>query len=172
MTNHDPTRIEDVRDPVGRVKWPRDKGRDGERTPMQWNGGPGAGFTTAEKPWLPVGGDAALTNVAAETQDPASILNFYKAILRLRRQVKGLSHGALRLVGDDDPNVLSFLRIGPDSRPVLIACNLKNQPAVVIARGAQSLLSSGASVSGEQISLEPYGLFIGFVRPQGDERAL
>ena len=51
-----PTRVEDVRDPVGRTGWPKDKGRDGERTPMQWTAAlPNAGFTAPNvKPWLPV----------------------------------------------------------------------------------------------------------------------
>ena len=45
MTNNDPTRKEDVRDPIGKLGWPEQKGRDGERTPMQWSDTPNAGFT-------------------------------------------------------------------------------------------------------------------------------
>ncbi len=45
MKTTPPTRVEDVKDPVGRTGWPNDKGRDGERTPMQWDGSPEAGFT-------------------------------------------------------------------------------------------------------------------------------
>src|SRR5690349_5931039 len=51
MENNDPTRREDVKDPIGRAGWPKEKGRDGERTPMQWNTASNAGFSTAE-PWL------------------------------------------------------------------------------------------------------------------------
>ena len=46
MQNNDPKRREDVKDPIGRRGWPKEKGRDGERTPMQWNDDPNAGFTT------------------------------------------------------------------------------------------------------------------------------
>ena len=53
MANNDPTRKEDVKDPIGQLGWPTVKGRDGERTPMQWNDGPNAGFTQGI-PWLPV----------------------------------------------------------------------------------------------------------------------
>ena len=49
MKTTPPERIEDVQDPVGKVFWPKDKGRDGERTPMQWTSGPNAGFSTAEQ---------------------------------------------------------------------------------------------------------------------------
>jgi alpha-glucosidase len=39
MKTTPPTRKEDVKDPIGRTGWPEEKGRDGERTPMQWNSG-------------------------------------------------------------------------------------------------------------------------------------
>jgi alpha-glucosidase len=58
-----PTRREDVRDPRGLAGWPKEKGRDGERTPMQWDAGKNAGFSVAEKTWLPVEGDSAVKNV-------------------------------------------------------------------------------------------------------------
>ena len=56
MENNDPKRKEDVQDPQGRRGWPKEIGRDGERTPMQWSDGVNAGFTTG-KPWLPVGAE-------------------------------------------------------------------------------------------------------------------
>ena len=37
MKTTPPTRKEDVKDPIGRTGWPKEKGRDGERTPMQWD---------------------------------------------------------------------------------------------------------------------------------------
>ena len=60
MPTTPPTRKEDVKDPIGITGWPKEKGRDGERTPMQWTPGFDAGFSTAKKTWLPV---------AAELQD-------------------------------------------------------------------------------------------------------
>ena len=53
MENNDPKTRDEVQDPVGRSSWPKDKGRDGERTPMQWSDGTNAGFTEG-KPWLPL----------------------------------------------------------------------------------------------------------------------
>ena len=40
MKTTPPTRVEDVKDPIGKTGWPKEKGRDGERTPMQWDGSP------------------------------------------------------------------------------------------------------------------------------------
>ena len=48
MKTTPPTRKEDVKDPVGLTGWPKEKGRDGERTPMQWTPGPNAGFDAAQ----------------------------------------------------------------------------------------------------------------------------
>src|SRR5262249_36576538 len=45
MVTTAPTRKEDVRDPIGVTGWPKEKGRDGERTPMQWDATANAGFT-------------------------------------------------------------------------------------------------------------------------------
>ncbi len=65
-----PTRREDVRDPIGITGWPKEKGRDGERTPMQWTAGPQAGFSTNPHTWLPIPPTYKTINVAVESKDP------------------------------------------------------------------------------------------------------
>ena len=75
MENNDPKRKEDVKDPIGRLGWPKEKGRDGERTPMQWNESANAGFSQA-RPWLPVPPTYKTHNVTDESKDPNSILEF------------------------------------------------------------------------------------------------
>jgi alpha-glucosidase len=69
MENNDPTRKEDVKDPIGRTGWPKEKGRDGERTPMQWNTAPNAGFSK-KSPWLPVPPSYRTHNVATRIERP------------------------------------------------------------------------------------------------------
>ena len=69
-----------------------EKGRDGERTPMQWNDTPNAGFTTGI-PWLPIPITYKTYNVADELKDPNSILNWYKGLLALRHQNQALLDG-------------------------------------------------------------------------------
>ncbi len=56
----------------------RSLGRDPERTPMQWDATPNAGFTTGG-PWLPVAEDYATVNVATQRDDPRSMLSLYAA---------------------------------------------------------------------------------------------
>ena len=86
----------DILDPVGRRFWPAYVGRDPERTPMQWEAGPGAGFTRpGVRPWLPIG-DAAAHNVADQRPDAGSMLNLARDLIGLRRENADLSGGTYR----------------------------------------------------------------------------
>jgi alpha-glucosidase len=126
MRTTPPARIEDVHDPIGKIGWPKEKGRDGERTPMQWDGSLTAGFTTAAKPWLPVPPSASRYNVEAESKDPDSILNAYKRLLALRKSEPALRDGSQESLSDNDQNVFAFLRKSGD-RSVLVALNMSGQ---------------------------------------------
>ena len=71
MRTTTPTRVEDVKDPIGKTGWPKEKGRDGERTPMQWDATPPqAGFSTSATTWLPVASNYKTVNVQTELADP------------------------------------------------------------------------------------------------------
>jgi alpha-glucosidase len=172
-----PTRIEDVKDPVGRTGWPKDKGRDGERTPMQWDKSPNAGFSSAARPWLPVPPNATQYNVAAARYDPNSIFNFYKHLIALRREVSALRDGSYVAVNRDDPNVLAYLRkpkSGTDS--VLVALNMSAQAQTVnfvlkgfgvdgkslhVLLAAPQPANSDLSMTG--VRLEPFGVLVAAV---------
>jgi len=167
MKTTPPTHKEDVRDPVGRTGWPKEKGRDGERTPMQWDASENGGFSKA-KPWLPVPPTAKTHNVADESKDPDSILEFYRKVLKLRHTNKALLDGNYVPVNDNDPNVLSYLRAYKD-QVVLVALNMSGEKQKVkfdIQKNgfssAQSLIATGkSSAKGETVTLDPYGVFIG-----------
>lgn len=82
-----------ARDPVGLRTGDPTRGRDGCRTPMQWSAEPGAGFTPdGARPWLPIG-DAAARNVAAQREDPGSVLHLVRDLIALRRERDELRHG-------------------------------------------------------------------------------
>jgi len=119
------TRREDVKDPVGRALWPQNKGRDGERTPMQWTPGPQAGFSTNSDTWLPIPPSAATTNVQTEEKNPDSLLNWYKALISIRRSSPAMRDGSVAIVDETNANVLSFVRTAPaGAKPVLVVLNL------------------------------------------------
>ncbi|HUO25646.1 MAG TPA: alpha-glucosidase [Candidatus Aquilonibacter sp.] len=167
MKTTPPTRKEDVKDPIGKLGWPKEKGRDGERTPMQWNDTENAGFTTGT-PWLPVPPTYKTHNVATESNDPNSILDFYKSVLKLRHSNVALMDGSYTPLNEDDPNVLSYLRIYKD-QVVLVALNMSASPHKVnfeLRRNgfssATSLIATGkTNIKGDEVSLDPFGVFIG-----------
>lgn len=86
-----PLEREQLRDPVGERFYPVYEGRDPCRTPMVWNGEPGAGFTTGATSWLPFG--SFRRNVEAQRDDPDSILSFCRALLAARRELPDLRRG-------------------------------------------------------------------------------
>ena len=88
-------------------------GRDPERTPMQWDASPNAGFCApGVTPWLPLAEDAAQVNVAAQENDPASDLNYFRALMRLRQAEPALLGGAYRSLDAGHPEVFAFERGG------------------------------------------------------------
>ncbi|PWT87428.1 MAG: glucohydrolase [Acidobacteria bacterium] len=173
-----PERREDVKDPVGRSSWPIDKGRDGERTPMQWNATPNAGFSSAEKTWLPVPASFKVRNVEAERKDPNSILSFYKKLIQLRRNQPALQSGSYQPLNEDDPHVLSWLRKNTgDGDSVIIVLNMSNASQKIAfdlktygiqQNQAQILLSNPVIKSNtvplNEIQLPPYAVFIAAVK--------
>ncbi|MDB4948096.1 MAG: alpha-amylase [Gemmatimonadetes bacterium] len=101
-------------------------GRDPERTPMQWDAGPGAGFTTGE-PWLPIADDWRTVNVEAQRDDPASILTLHRRLIALRRTEPALHGGAWAPV-EAEGGVLAYARESGDAR-FLVALNLSPDEA-------------------------------------------
>ena len=136
-----PATKEDVRDPRGIAGWPREKGRDGERTPMQWDASRNAGFSTSGTPWLPVQKDAAAVNVQAESDQSDSLLNWYKSLLQLRRNRPEFAQGGMTLLNRDSQGALVWirqsLRAGLNAKGVVVANNLTASP--VTLRLAQDL---------------------------------
>ncbi len=172
MKTTPPTRKQDVKDPIGITGWPKEKGRDGERTPMQWNATANAGFTTG-KPWLPVPPSAATINVAAEQDDPGSLFNWYRTLIRLKKTVPAFENGANIMLDIGNARVLSWMRQAPGAPQVVVSVNFTAQPQTVDLtiggvgiepRRLKTLLKSpGAAdpASLKSIALGPYGVYIG-----------
>jgi len=166
MTNNDPKRIEDVRDVIGKRGWPLQKGRDGERTPMQWDSSVNAGFNQGATPWLPVNPDYVTKNAAGQSADPKSMLNWYRSLIRLRREQSALAEGDYVALLEDDASVLAYLRRA-EHETVLAALHMSSAAQTVEVKGAggeeaAGLLSSsqGGRVDLGPLSLEPFGVRI------------
>jgi alpha-glucosidase len=146
MTTYPPTRKEDVRDPIGITGWPKEKGRDGERTPMQWTPTPpAAGFSTNPHPWLPIGADYPTVNAQSEIGQPDTLWTWTHDMIDLRRSYPALHDGGFILLDPTNPSVLTYARTvpaGSNTRPVLISVNFTNQPQTVRLDLAAAGLSS------------------------------
>jgi alpha-glucosidase len=166
-----------VKDPIGITGWPKEKGRDGERTPMQWNDGSDAGFSpSGVKTWLPIPPTYKNINVAAEEHQPDSMLHWYQQIIALKKQDPALHDGAETMLNTTDEHVFSWLRKSDNGEAVVVACNFTDQPQTVSfdlsAQGVQGtqlktlLKNPGATdpTSLGSIQLGPFGVYIGQVQ--------
>jgi alpha-glucosidase len=174
QTTTTPTRVEDVRDPIGITGWPKEKGRDGERTPMQWDSSNAqAGFSTNPKTWLPVPANYRTVNVASESADPESILSWHRRLIALRRANPALRAGRLLMLDPDNPSVVSYARVADAGQAVLVSLNMSASPQIVsldfasaglAGKRCKTLLSSPAAIADasapRHLALAPFAAWV------------
>ena len=157
-------RRSEILDPPGKRFWPFYKGRDGCRSPMQWDASANAGFSS-RKPWLPVHPDYIGRNVEAQNTKPDSMLNFTRHLIKLRREKSALQRGDFTLLTEVPKDTLAYLRQTPE-QTILVALNFRNYPASVqkIPERVWNLLFSTARetapVSAKNLDLAPYEVVI------------
>lgn len=167
MENYDPLRKEDVQDPIGKIGWPKEKGRDGERTPMQWNDTLNAGFSKG-RPWVPVALNYPTHNVWNESRDKESLLVFYEKLIAMRKAHTAFSRGKYVALNVNDSNVLSYLRQS-DTENILVVLNMSKKAQTVSfdltaqgvkAKSGRVLLNSlpekEQRIELQNLKLEPY----------------
>ena len=99
--------------------------RDNGRTPMQWDSSPAAGFSEAV-PWIDVPASAEHITVAAQADDPQSILAYYRALISARHVVPALTDGTFSRIDVSEPALFVYRRSTPGS-DVLVMVNLSGQ---------------------------------------------
>jgi oligo-1,6-glucosidase len=140
--------------------------RDNARTPMQWDDGPNAGFTTGT-PWLPVNPNHATINAAAQRADPGPVLHHYRRLIALRHDDPVVALGDFAMLLTDDEHVYAFTRrLGDVALLVLgnftadeqrvalddlgdVAAGLRSEHAIVTNLGAPL-------VDGSTLTLRPW----------------
>jgi alpha-glucosidase len=99
-------------------------GRDPVRTPMPWDDSANAGFAPASaRPWLPLANDYRERNVAQQEADPFSMLHFYRALAKLRREEPALAVGAYATVETEHADIFAYRRTAPGESAFLIVLN-------------------------------------------------
>ena len=155
--------FEDLQDPYGIEFWPEFKGRDGCRTPMVWQAGAAnAGFSTADKTWLPVPPDHVMKAVDVQRDEKGSVLEHYRRFLKLRKRLPALSRGDIAFHNAANDAVLVFSR-HLDGETVLCVFNISAMPVTVtLPDGAYTAFDSGKTgfdfeVDGNTIKLPAWG---------------
>ncbi|MCX5997994.1 MAG: alpha-glucosidase [Chloroflexi bacterium] len=159
-----PIKRSDVMDTVGKMYWPIVKGRDAERTPMQWDSGAYAGFSSV-KPWLPLNKDFSTVNVEVQDKDPSSVLNFYRKLTALRRAQPALQKGGFEWI-ELDKDLIAYRRTWQGSE-VTVILNFSGSSRVhKIAAGLplKVLLGthrdSGSPVDKDALAVYPYEVLV------------
>lgn len=124
-----PIPFHEVKDPQGLNMPDKNLSRDPARTPMQWDGSPNAGFSTAT-PWLRVDRKYIRVNVENESKQPLSMLNFYRKLIALRNSEPALQIGSYQPMYADQ-QAIAYLRQHHGCNSFLVVLNLTHKPCYV-----------------------------------------
>ena len=138
----------EILDPIGKMYWPIYKGRDGCRSPMQWNANMNAGFSVM-KPWLPVHPNFPQRNVEIQSQDKSSLLHFYKQLLAFRKSHQALISGDFQAIDVNSPHVLAYKRVHAD-QTILVLLNFVNKPQEISLPENEGTYLPGLSSTGRK----------------------
>lgn len=124
----------ELQDPVGIRYWPVPVGRDGCRSPMQWDASTNAGFGSA-KPWLKVHPNYIRRNVAAQAEEKNSLLKFYKQLLAARKSTPALQKGIFIPVTFEPRSLLAYMR-EYEGQTVMVVLNfIKHKTRLMLGPG-------------------------------------
>ncbi|WP_026486609.1 glycoside hydrolase family 13 protein [Caldanaerobius polysaccharolyticus] len=137
------------------------RSRDNARTPMQWNSGPNAGFTTGT-PWIKVNPNYKEINVEDALKDPDSIFYYYKKLIELRKTHPSIVYGEINMILEDDENIFAYTRVLGDERLLVVLNFFENEVEFVLPDEVEfkdyKLLLSNYPVEGDlkKAILRPY----------------
>ncbi len=138
------------------------RSRDNARTPMQWDDSSHAGFTEGV-PWFDANPNYRTVNAASQLKDETSILNYYKKLIRLRKEHEVIVHGEYTLLMPDSEEVYAYIRTWKD-QVLLVVCNFTDRHVSCDIPVDESLMASPEllvsnyerGVYEQQMDLEPY----------------
>jgi alpha-glucosidase len=132
--------------------------RDEVRTPMQWDGTRNAGFSSAQKTWLPVHENYRSINVEKQRTESDSLLNMIQVLLKIRQQESCLQGGSLEILENLPKGVLGYTRILEDKK-ILVLLNFDEQEKEFEMENSGKLfnLCAGDQAENKTIHLAGYG---------------
>ena len=133
------------------------KSRDNARTPMQWDASENAGFTTGT-PWIAVNPNYKKINVADQLKREDSVFNYYKKLIRLRKENEIIVYGNYELLLPEDENIFAYVR-SLDGKKLLTVCNFSKSEQKFDFQGyenAEVLISNYNRDARKDGILKPY----------------
>ncbi len=154
----------EIQDPVGKRYWPLNKGRDGERRPMQWDCSENMGFSIAE-PWLEpdYSGNWRLRTVSSQQKDPASMYALYRSLIELKKSRTEISESDAVFSDMDRSGVLAY-RFLKDGKCTAVILNMSRRTRTV------RISDVAPSVSGLKVKVMSMNSFDKRIQigPEGD----
>ncbi|MES2646909.1 MAG: alpha-glucosidase [Bacteroidota bacterium] len=114
------------------MKKARFESRDNGRTPFQWDTSANAGFTTGI-PWIKINENYKTINAAMQDKNTNSVLNYFRNIVKLRRENPVLVYGRYTLLDNENPDVYAYTR-ALNGKTFLILLNFKGKKATINTR--------------------------------------
>lgn len=153
--------FEDMQDPYDIRMYPDSMNRDGGRTPIPWiKSAPNAGFSTAQKTWLPVYEEHINLSVDAQEEDKNSVLNFYRKHLKWRKETPALKLGDIEILESPD-DIIAFKRHYGDKTILCIfnCANAERSHSLPQGRDFRIVAdhSKDARIDANTVSLKRYG---------------
>lgn len=143
------------------------RSRDNGRAPMQWANTENGGFSQ-EEPWIPLS-EKYRPEITVETQllDEDSILNFYKKLIHLRKQLPVISEGRIEFIKTGQTKIMAYKRWYGDDI-LVVFCNMDSSKQSIMLdedwQGYQKVLGNYGDaperLTGEKYELRPYEIFV------------
>ena len=134
-----------------------ERSRDNSRTPMQWSAEKNAGFSQAE-PWIKVQKNYKTINTEVEEKESDSILNFYKKLIQLRKELPVIANGSIQFFDEESEGVIGYER-ELERTKLVVLCNLceeENKAVWQSEWGSYELLLGNYSDGKVDGTLRPY----------------
>ncbi len=141
-----------------------ERSRDNGRTPMQWDTSENAGFTVAVdgqphydsesedpsvKPWIGIPENHSYINVVSEEEDKTSVLNYYKKLIRLRKEYEIIADGSIHFTDAENENIISYER-ELEGRKLHVFCNVRGTEQKLLKN------SGGFDAEGMKLLIDSY----------------
>ncbi len=140
----------------------RKRSRDNARTPMQWDAGPQAGFTTGT-PWLPVNPNHVAINAEEQLARQDSVFHYYQKLIRLRKELDVIVYGQYLLLEPDHPDLFVYTRTWENDSMLVVCSFAEREIAYSVPaeyRNGECLIANYDDPDPNRDSLRPWECFV------------